>query len=332
LHVPEGFRDAGPTLRALAAARGLRIGAAVNVQALRDDADYRAVLAAEFNAVTAENAMKFAPFQPERGIFRFDDADELVSFAEAHGMTVRGHTLAWHETLPSWLTEADHTPGELLDILHTHIQTVVDHFRGRVFAWDVVNEAVAEDGSYRDTFWHRHAGPRFVDLAFQWAREADPDARLFYNDFQGEGSGHRAKTIYRFVKRLRARGVPIDGVGLQMHLRADRPPNRRHIVRAVKRFASLGLETHITELDVRVPVPADWLVLDRQASVYGDVFSAATASPGCTNVVLWGFTDRYSWIPHRFEDWGAALPFDDSYRPKPAYAAIATELGKRNSQ
>ena len=329
MQAASGDGGAGPPLRALAEAHGLRIGVAVNPRALARDAAYREVLARECSVVTPENAMKWAALRPAQDRFAFENAEAIVTFAETHGMRVRGHTLVWHEAMPAWLEKGDYGREELLELLRTHIQTVVGHFRGRVFAWDVINEGLANDGSLRESFWLKGIGPEYIDLAFRWAREADPDALLFYNDFVAEGGGRRSKAIYRFVKGLTERGVPIDGVGLQMHLKVDDRPNKWHVIRAMRRFESLGLQVHITELDVRLRTPASEDALRRQARLYADLVRIARNRTSCTDVVIWGLDDGHSWIPHFFRGWGEALLFDATYRPKPAYHAVADVLRAR---
>jgi endo-1,4-beta-xylanase len=318
----------GLSLRELAASRGTRIGAAVNADALATDADYRTVLAREFNVLTAENAMKWAVLRASRDRFDFEQADAIVAFAEAHGMAVRGHTLVWHNALPEWLIRGNYTREQLMDLLREHIQTVVGRYRGRVFAWDVVNEAVMKRGALRDTFWLRGIGPEYIDLAFQWAHEADPDALLFYNDFVAEGGGRRSKTLYRFLEERLGRGVPIHGVGLQMHLSIDNLPRKRCVVAAIRRFESLGLHVHITELDVRLRTPASGTALERQAQVYASAAEVLRDCASCTDLVMWGVDDGHSWIPHFVDGWGDALLFDAQYRPKPAYHAVQKVLGR----
>lgn len=173
---------AADTLRTLAQSAGIRIGTAVDVDILDKDAAYARLLACEFDLLTPENAMKFSVVQPERGRFDFTQADALVAFAEAHAMQVNGHVLVWHQQLPDWLTQGHFGRDELKAILREHIRTLVTRYRGRVASWDVAAEAVGEDGRLRDTFWSRGIGPDYLDLAFRWAHEADPQARLRYND------------------------------------------------------------------------------------------------------------------------------------------------------
>ena len=316
----------GPPLRSFAEARGILIGAAVAADPLRSDALYRDTLKREFNILTTENAMKFEPIHPSRNTYSFRDADAIVSFAEASDMRVRGHTLVWHQQLPSWVTSGMFTRDEWIDILREHIFTVVERYRGQVYAWDVVNEAVDEDGSLRDTIWLRNIGPEYIDLAFRWAHEADPEVRLFYNDFGGEALGPKSDAVYNLVQDLLQRGVPIHGVGLQMHISLEDPPDPEEVRANIDRLVALGLEVHITELDVRIKLPATEEKLLEQARIYREMLEVCLSAENCTAFVMWGFTDRHSWIPWFFGGYGSALIFDDSYRPKPAYHALVDVL------
>ena len=315
------------------------IGAALAFPALTADRQYARVAAARFDMVTPENEMKWAIVHPAPGVYDFDRADAIVDRAEAAGQRVHGHNLVWHAFNPDWLTSGTFTEGELRRTLRGHIRTVAGHFRGSVELWDVVNEALDESGELRESLWSEGIGPEFVDLAFRWAHEADPGALLFYNEYGAEGLGAKSDGVYRLVKGMIARGVPIDGVGLQMHTTIDPAPGPNaplgaalyrpdpsDLVVNMRRLADLGLEVAVTELDVRGPAPATAEALAAQAEVYGDVMSACIAVPACTSVTAWGFTDRYSWVPSHFPGVGDALPFDARLRPKPAYDAMCAQL------
>jgi endo-1,4-beta-xylanase len=315
-----------PALRSLAQAHGRYIGAAVAPGPLLSEPLYAETLAREFNMLTPENALKFGRTRPSRERYTFQDADAIVAFAQANRMAVRGHTLVWHEVLPRWLTAGGFTRDELLAILHEHITTVVGRYRGRIVAWDVVNEALGNDGAWRNTFWYKTIGPEYVDLAFRWAREADPQARLFYNDYGGEGLGRKSDAVYALVQGMMQRGVPIDGVGLQMHVRSDASPEPAEFAASLQRLAGLGLEVHITEMDVRIKGRVTEEELARQASICKDMLRVCFTAENCRAFVFWGFTDRHSWIPKYFPGWGAALPFDEAYRAKPAYRALMEAL------
>lgn len=320
---PAGAAD---TLRALAARADLRIGAAVDVAVIEREPDYAHLLATQFNLVTPENALKFSVVQPERGRFNFSQADALVAFAEAHRMQVNGHVLVWDQQLPAWLTQGNFTREELTQILREHIQTLVARYRGRIASWDVAAEAVDEQGRLRDTFWSRGIGPDYLALAFRWARAADPDARLRYNDYGGEGAGAKSDGIYDLVARLRAQGVPIDSVGLQMHVSLDDAPSAGDVRINMKRLAALGLQPDITEMDVMLTMPPRRADLRAQAGVYRDMLRACLAVPQCRSFSTWGVTDRHSWIPEYFPGRGSALLFDTALRPKPAFAAVRRAL------
>ena len=321
-------------LRNLAQAAGIRFGAAVNVEALNTDTAYARLLAREFNLVTPENAMKFSVVHPERERFDFTQADALVAFAEAHSMQVNGHVLVWHQQLPSWLTQGQFSQDELKSILREHIQTLVTRYRGRVASWDVAAEAIGEDGQPRDTFWSRGIGPDYLALAFRWAHEADPQAHLRYNDYGGEGAGTKSDGIYRLVSALRGQNVPIHGVGLQMHVSPDDAPRAKDLRANLQRLAALGLATHISEMDVMLPVPASRDNLKQQAALYRDTLKLCLAQSQCRSFSTWGTTDRYSWIPEHFPGQGAALLFGTDGHAKPAYDSIqrvlrAARAGKR---
>ena len=319
-------RDSGSSLRALGSKRGLHIGAAVRVAAFRDDPAYREILAREFNMLTPENAMKFGPLRPSRDEFAFENADEIVGFAQEHDMAVRGHALVWHNMLPDWLKQTTPNYDDWIDILRGHIHTVTKHYRGKVEAWDVLNEAIGDDCKMRDTPFLRAFGPDYVTMAFHWAHEGDPGAKLFYNDYSADAWGSKAKAVYRLVSGLVKRGVPIHGVGLQMHLCLRDPPKRRRVAKNIRGLNALGLEVHITEMDIRVKEPCTEDDLRQQARVYRDILEVCLAADNCKALVTWGVTDRYSWVPDFFPGTGAPLLFDSSGRPKPAYHAMRDAL------
>lgn len=316
-------------LRELARWHHLLIGTSVDDAAFASDPLYREALARDFAILTPENALKFERVHPAPQRYDFSEADALLDFAAAHGMAVHGHTLLWHRQLPAWLTEGGYSAAELKAILREHIHTVVGHYRGRIPLWDVVSEAVDEEGRLRQSFWLRGIGPDYLALAFQWAHEADPQARLLYNDYGGEGMNRKSEAIYRLVREWRRQRVPVHGVGLQMHLSTDFLPASGEVARNMRRLAELGLEAHITEMDVRLRLPATLAALDRQALVYRSMLDTCLSATNCRSFTLWGFTDRYSWIPEYFPGWGAALPFDEALRPKPAYHALVDRLRQR---
>jgi endo-1,4-beta-xylanase len=327
---------AAQSLRKEAEHAGVLIGTAARSSQLAETA-YASTLAREFSMVEAEDAMKWWVLRPDGATYSFDQGDELVRFAQAHQMKVRGHCLVWGRDNPAWLTDGHLTVRQLSRLLHEYINRVMKHYAGQVFAWDVVNEALDENGNVRDSLWYNRPGigssgkgTAYIEQAFRWARQADPHALLFYNEAEGEGMNRKSDAVYAMVKDFKRRGVPIDGVGLQMHLpglAADIPA----IAANIARLTTLGVQVHITELDVSLPVESSGLPraddLTRQADIYRGIVRACLNSAGCTAIQTWGFTDKYSWIGSRSRGArGQALPFDRTYEPKPAYRAISEEL------
>ncbi|MEU4742732.1 endo-1,4-beta-xylanase [Actinosynnema sp. NPDC023658] len=311
-----------PALRELAARHGLAFGTAVDMAALASDPVYREWVASQFDSVTAENAMKWDVLEPTRGRYEWGPADELVAFAKANRQAVRGHTLVWHNQNPAWL--ADVPVAELGAVLKAHVQTTVRRFKGDVGQWDVVNEAVEADGTLRDTAWLRALGPGYIADAFRWAHEADPDALLFYNDYDVEDVNAKSDGVHDLVRRLVREGVPIHGVGVQGHCSVDQAP--RTLRENLGRFDALGLRTAVTEVDVRMAVPPDPVKLEAQADVYRTVLRACLLTPGCRSFTVWGYTDRYSWVPGWFEGEGAADILDEHFVAKPALRALRDGL------
>jgi endo-1,4-beta-xylanase len=323
---------------------GVLVGTAVRPSQLSETA-YASTLAREFNMVEAEDAMKWWVLRPDAATYDFRQGDEVVRFAQSHQMKVRGHCLVWGRDNPDWLTQGHFTSQQLSRVLHEHITRVMKHYAGQVFAWDVVNEALDETGNVRDSLWYNQPGIRlqkgiaYIEQAFRWAHKVDPHALLFYNEAEGEGLNRKSDAIYTMVKDFKRRGVPIDGVGLQMHmsvLDVDIPAVIANIAANIARLTALGLQVHITELDVSLPVNSDGQPrpqdLTRQADVYRGIFRACLNSAGCTAIQTWGFTDKYSWIgSHSRGARGQALPFDRAYKPKPAYRAILEELSAGRS-
>jgi endo-1,4-beta-xylanase len=318
----------GEQLRDLAARRRFYVGAAVSIDALRSEPAYAELLARTYNQVTPENVMKFGPIHPARDRFNWNDADALVAFAEEHGMRVHGHTLVWHQQLPSWVTQGNMTADQARAALQDHITQVVGRYKGRIAEWDVVNEAFTDDGSPRQTVWRKLIGPEYIELAFRWAHQADPDAKLFYNDYNGEELNAKSNAIYELVRDLKQRGVPIDGVGMQMHITLAGRPDTKRLAENMRRLGDLGLAVHVSEMDVRLPTPADAAALRTQARAYREVLQVCLAAPNCGEFTTWGFTDKHSWVPGFYSGYGAALPFDELYAPKPAYTALIEELSK----
>ena len=311
------------TLGQLAATHGKYFGSATDSPEL-SDAPYVAVLNSEFGQITPGNDMKWSYTEPAQGQFDFAQADNIVAMAQANGQSVRAHTLVWHSQLPGWLTSTAWTAPQLDAVLQNHITTEVGHFQGKVRAWDVVNEALNDDGTYRQSMWYTTLGAGYIADALTWAHAADPAAKLYINDYNVEGLGAKSDALYNLVSSLKAQGVPIDGVGLQAHLIAGQVPTT--IQQNIQRFADLGVEVAITELDIRMDLPRDAAKDAQQATDYSSVVHACLAVQQCVGITIWDYTDKYSWVPSVFTGQGAALPYDENLAKKPAYDAIAAAL------
>jgi endo-1,4-beta-xylanase len=324
------------------------IGAAVEPEMLVSQSD---LLATQVSSLVAENAMKWERIHPVHGnnlsSYAFEGADAIVAFARDHGMKVRGHTLVWHNQVPGWVFQGEAGPvteSELLSRLQGHINTLLAHFQGEVYCWDVVNEAISERaGEWRtDSPWHRLAGsyhggdgiPGYIERAFEYARAADPAARLFYNDY-GIETGAKLERALRLMKILKAKGL-VDGVGIQGHWTVF-GPDAETVRRAIQSFASLGVEVQITELDVSLYRSGDTSalrepradLLSRQAEMYGSyfrVFREEAQARRLTGVTFWGIADDHTWLDSfpvkGRKDW--PLLFDIRHRPKDAFWTAAT--------
>jgi endo-1,4-beta-xylanase len=314
--------DARPLAQAGAAVQRL-VGTAVQ-SGLLNQAPYRDVVAREFSYLTAEYEMKWDALEPGRGAHNFSRADAIVQFAEARGMRVKGHALIWHSSTPAWAAALP--PDQFRAALLNHIQTTVSRYRGRVLAWDVVNEAIADSGGLRDTVYRQKLGDDYIAEAFHAARAADPTALLLYNDYGAEGMNTKSNRVYDLVKGLREQGVPIDGVGLQMHISAASRPSDASISANMRRLADLGLLVNISEMDVKInSVPGTLSTrLEAQRAAYHDVVRLCVMEARCDAVTFWGFTDAHTWLTGE-----QPLLFDAQYQPKPAYSGVLDALAGR---
>jgi endo-1,4-beta-xylanase len=315
-------------LRIDAATAGKWIGTAIQSGFLNEPV-YARTLARHFDYVTAEYEMKWDPIERTSGVFDFGGADAIVAFAEQNRMRVKGHALLWHGAVPDWVKAL--SPRDLQAAVEDYIRTVAGRYRGRVAVWDVVNEAVADSGSgLRDTVFLQKLGDSYLELAFRVAHEADPEALLTYNDYGAEGLGAKSDQVYALVRRLKERGVPIGGVGLQMHVAAQNRPPSADIAANLRRLRELGLVVNISEMDVRIKdVAGDKSTrLAVQRREYQDLVGLCVAEPACQAVTFWGFTDLYSWIDSFF---GADDPllFDEAYAAKPAFFGVQDALRRR---
>ncbi|MGB3444849.1 MAG: endo-1,4-beta-xylanase [Actinophytocola sp.] len=308
--VLSGTASAATTLGASAAEKGRYFGTAVAANHL-GESDYANVLNTEFSSVTPENEMKWDALEPNRGSFNFANADRIVSHARGRGMSVRGHTLVWHSQLPGWVGGLDAT--NLRSAMTNHINQVMAHWRGQIHSWDVVNEAFEENGSRRQSPFQQRLGNGFIEEAFRLARAADANAKLCYNDYNTDGQNAKSNAVYAMVQDFKSRGVPIDCVGFQSHFNAQSPVPSDYRAN-LARFANLGVDVQITELDIEGSGTA-------QANNFRSVTETCLNVSRCTGITVWGITDKYSWRPN-----GTPLLFDSNYGKKAAYTAVLNAL------
>jgi endo-1,4-beta-xylanase len=336
-------RVAPDSLRALAAKVGLHIGTAAIPQDLNTPS-YAAIAASQFSVLTPGNEMKWQVVEPTQGQFDWTGADNLVVFAEAHHELVRGHTLLWHNQLPTWLTtgvaNGTISDAQLTDLLHQHITTEVSRYKGKIWQWDVANEFFTDSNPSTinpNDFWISHLGTGIIADAFRWAHAADPHALLCYNDYNiaGEdGSNAKSDAVYAFVQTLLAQGVPISCVGDQGHLDTQYGFSGARMQSDLQRYTSLGLKVAITEADVRTFVettdslqtPTDSLSQFAQPFEFGQMLKACLAVRDCISFTVWGFTDSDSWIPGFFKGEGDATLYDVNQQPKAAYFELQQDL------
>ena len=312
------------TLKSLGETHGILVGTAVRESALKDDATFRSILTKEFNLITPENTMKFRYIHPGRNEYFFDYTDAVVGYARQHSMKIKGHCLLWYKELPNWLTQGNWSRDQLIAIMEEHIKTVVGRYKGKLMSWDVLNEAITGRGEYGQSIWHQIIGPEYIDMAFRFAHEADPNAILIYNDFFAEGLNKKSDAIYAMVLNLLEKGVPIHEVGFQTHLPENYSPTEQDyqdFATNLKRFTDAGVTVNISEMTVAIedPVTTEKLVL--QADIYGKTLETALKNKKFTTFQVWGFTDKHTTTHSRI--------YDSYYRPKPAYYALLNTLKKK---
>ncbi|TFH69458.1 endo-1,4-beta-xylanase [Cellulomonas sp. HD19AZ1] len=305
---------AGSTLQAAAAESGRYFGTAIAASRLNDGA-YTTIANREFNMITAENEMKMDAMQPSRGQFNWSSGDRIVNWARQNGKQVRGHALAWHSQQPGWMQNM--SGSQLRTAMLDHVTQVASYYRGKIYAWDVVNEAFADgsSGARRDSNLQR-TGNDWIEAAFRAARAADPGAKLCYNDYNTDNWQHaKTQAVYNMVKDFKARGVPIDCVGFQAHFNSGNPvPSNYHTT--LQNFADLGVDVQITELDIEGSGSS-------QAQQYQGVVQACLSVARCTGITVWGVRDTDSWRAS-----GTPLLFDGSGNKKAAYTSVLNQLNQ----
>lgn len=308
------------------------IGAAIEPGLLLPSTRYYEITQQQFNSITPENIFKPAHLQPAKGVFNWAAADALVDFCENQNKRLHGHTLIWHYNLPEWMYAFEGSSSEWEEIFKNHIQTICRHFRGKVTAWDVINEAFNDDGTLRNTLWKQKIGSSYIEKAFRYAHEADPNALLFYNDYNVALNEIKRKAILDLFIKLKQRGVPIHGIGLQMHVSIIHPENSQ-IASALKEISEAGFNIHLSEVDVSLN-PAGAAIslnddlLQRQANKLSQIVSLYKSIPARYQygITFWGVGDADSWIRYFFQRDDYPLLFDDNYDPKPVYCKLTETL------
>ena len=294
--------------------------------------EYETLLREQFNSITPENIFKPSYLHPQEDNFFWLEADELVARTQQNNQRLHGHTLIWHQQLPNWMQNYQGSQADWEDLFKNHIQSICRHFKGEIASWDVVNEAFNEDGTLRNSIWRQHLGDGYIEKAFRYAHEADPQALLFYNDYNFAYNEPKREAIINFLLDLKQRDVPIHGIGMQMHI-AINYPTKGQISAAIQAAGETGFLVHLSEVDVAVN-PFNQTNLDketlfaRQAEKLASLVVSynALASRYQYGISFWGLSDADSWLPSYYNREDYPLLFDHSYQPKPAYCKLMDVL------
>ena len=326
-----------------------KVGAAVCRENLEDkEAD--SIITKHFSSITAENAMKFGRIHPEENFFDWEESDLLANYAKRNGLAMRGHTFVWHNQNPQWLFKEDNgqvSKNTLFKRLENHIEAVTKRYNDVIYAWDVLNEVIdtdkGDEKNMRLSDWYKIGGMEVYEFAFKCMREASPNAKLFYNDYNNE-SGEKLEAAVRFLSHLLDAGIPIDGVGLQGHWYYNNP-DEKTLRTALERYSALGLDIEFTEVDVSLYEwteardKADFFTsrpedrIKQQSVRYTEIFSIAAEYPAVKNITTWGIADNYTWLDNfpvqERKNW--PLLFDEKLQEKECVAALI-EAGLKASK
>lgn len=280
------------------------------------------LIAQNFNALVPENTMKMVNIRPTKKLWNFSDMDKIVEFAQKNKMKVRGHTFIWHQQ-NSTIVNQIKSREDAFDLIRENITTIMTRYKGKISDYDVANEIFNDDGTFRKSIWYKWCGTDLYEEAFRMAKEADPEARLFLNDYSHEEAGTpKAEAFYEFVKQMKEKGVPIDGVGFQLHLCTDYGINEDRLRENIRRFAALGLEVQFTEIDIRMRVPATEADVAKQSEMYETLMRVLKDEPNVSTYMTWGYTDATSWVPATFPGYGEAHLFDKELKSKPVFGTL----------
>lgn len=339
----------GRSLKAHARRHGLVFGSAVIIRNVEENPDFAQLIAGQCGIVVPTNELKWVALRPAPDKYDFSRPDFLLHFARSHRILMRGHTLCWHASVPAWIREPENR-AHARQFFTDHITTVCKHYAGKLQSWDVVNEAIqpgdGEPGGLRKSFWYEQVGPDYIDLAYRTARAADPHARLTYNDYgveyDNDEDAEKRRLILEMLRGMQKRGVPIDAVGIQSHIKAAQPYSfGKGLADYIEAIRQMGLEVYLTELDVNEddiasndPEVRDGII----ARTYSDYLRVALANPAVKLVLTWDISDRFTWLnggpTHRRKQPDRpqrALPFDRDFRPKEAFFAIRESFDQRHT-
>ncbi len=308
-------------------------GTVIDLDKLNQNSAYQQIATHQFNSVTAENIMKPDWLHPSRNVYNWSAADQLAAYCLTNNKRLHGHTLIWHQQIPYWLEQFNGSKADWEHLFKDHITQIVQHFKGKVSSWDVVNEAFNDDGTLRTTIWKTNIGNDYIEKAFHYAHEADPEAKLFYNDYSIAINPTKRAAILQYLNRLKAKGVPIHGIGMQMHIFTGFPTNSS-ISQAINDLWQNDYLVHISELDISMnPLAQDMdhapkRELIRQAEKYLSIFKTYDRIPDRYKfgITIWGVSDQDSWIPYFYNRDDFPLLFDVNYQAKPAYCKLILNL------
>jgi len=315
-----------PPLKDLAESHGIELGAHVYLNRLGNK-PLTNILTSQFSFLTIDGEVNWNVLRPSPSQYNYASADKLVSFAKAHNMPVQIHHLVWGEQrfLPNWLKNGHYSPSQLLSILHDDITNVVGHYKGEVAVWSVVNEVFsrAKHINGLSDWWADNIkdGTTYVDDSYIWAHQADPKAALILNDFENETENSVSNAMYNYIVAAKARGVPIDGIGMQMHINAADPPSTQAMVQNMQRFSAIGVPTYITEFDININFVQGSNAYKNQleSQIAYSVVRACIESNSCVSFDVFGITDKEDLIKKLANTDSHSFLFDSRYRPKPAF-------------
>ncbi len=301
------------------------MGAWLTKAPMLNDPNYARTFLSQFNMVTISQ-FQWDIIQPTQGKYDFSTTDALVNFARKNNLKIRGYALISAANLPAWIQNGNFNEKQARAILKNYIVTVVRRYRGKIDSWVVVNQAMADNGNLQNSYWLKTIGPEYINLAFQWANQADPKAHLYYAENDWGLFDLKSTAVLKLMTNLKDKKIPVDGIGLQFNVALDTIPTQTQIEATMRQYARLNLDLQISEAAVRLSKPVTAEKLARQAERYQRLMNACLAVNRCKAFMLWGFTDAYPISGNLYPNQGSAFLFDENYQPKPAYFGIYRAL------